>query len=147
KENVFLANLNPSLNGYSTERIRSLYSDLLTRLRALPGVRAASFTSSSAISGSWDQEGVRVEGYQPRQDENMSPNAAIISPGYFSSLGIPIVAGRDFTDQDTAAGPKVVIVNQTFAHYFFGDANPIGKRITTDDDPKAPLNMEIIGLV
>jgi predicted permease len=147
KENVFLANLNPSLNGYSTERIRGLYSNLLARLRTLPGVRAASFTSSSAISGSWDQEGVRVEGYQPRQDENMSPNAAIISPGYFSSLGIPIVEGRDFTDQDTAAGPKVAIVNQTFAHYFFGDANPIGKRITTDDDPKAPLNMEIIGLV
>jgi predicted permease len=147
KENVFLANLNPSLNGYSTGRIRGLYSDLLARLRTLPGVRAASLTTSSVISGGWDQEGVRVEGYQPRQDENMSPNAAIISPGYFASLGIPLVAGRDFTDQDTAGRPKVAIVNQTFAHYFFGDADPLGKRMTTDDDPKAPLDMEIIGVV
>jgi predicted permease len=147
KENVFLANLNPSLNGYSTERIRALYSDLLTRVRMLPGVRAASLTTSSAISGGWDSLSVRVEGYQPRQDENMSPNAAIISPGYFASLGIPFVAGRDFTDQDAAARPKVVIINQTFAHYFFGDANPIGKRISLDDDPKTPLDMEIIGVV
>jgi len=147
KENVFLANLNPALNGYSTERIRGLYHDLLVRLRALPQVRAASFTSSSAISGGWGQEGVRVEGYQPRQDEDMSPNAAITSPGYFASLGIPFIAGRDFTDQDNAGRQKVVIINQSFARYFFGDANPIGKRISTDDDPKAPLDMEIIGVV
>jgi predicted permease len=147
KENVFLANLNPSLNGYSTERIRGLYGDLLSRLRTLPEVRAASLTTSSVISGGWDQDSVRVEGYQPRLEEEVSPNNAIISPGYFSSLGIPFVSGRDFTDQDTAARPKVVIVNQTFAHYYFGDANPLGKRLSMDDDPKAPLDMEIIGVV
>jgi predicted permease len=147
KENVFLANLNPSLNGYSTERIRSLYGDLLARVRILPGVRAASLTTSSVISGGWDQDSVRVEGYQPRQEEEVSPNNAIISPGYFSSLGIPFVSGSDFTDQDTAARPKVVIINQTFAHYYFGDANPLGKRLSMDDDPKAPLDMEIIGVV
>jgi predicted permease len=147
KENVFLANLNPSLNGYSTERIRGLYGDLLSRLRTLPEVRAASLTTSSVISGGWDQDSVRVEGYQPRQEEEVSPNNAIISPGYFSSLGIPFISGRDFTDQDTAARPKVVIVNQTFAHYYFGDANPLGKRLSMDDDPKAPLDMEIIGVV
>ena len=147
KENVFLANLNPSLNGYSTERIRGLYGDLLSRLRTLPEVRAASLTTSSVISGGWDQDSVKVEGYQPRQEEEVSPNNAIISPGYFSSLGIPFISGRDFTDQDTAARPKVVIVNQTFAHHYFGDANPLGKRLSMDDDPKAPLDMEIIGVV
>jgi predicted permease len=147
KENVFLANLNPSLNGYPTERIRSLYNDLLSRVRSLPDVRAASLTTTSPISGGWDQLGVRVEGYQPRQDENMSPNAAVISPGYFASLGIPFVAGRDFTEQDTASRAGVVIVNQSFARYFFASANPIGKHMTTNDDPGAPPDMEIIGLV
>ena len=77
----------------------------------------------------------------------MNSNAAVISPGYFASLGIPFLASRDFTDQDAAVRPKVVIINQTFARYFFGDSNPIGKRMTTDDDPKAPLDMEIIGVV
>jgi putative ABC transport system permease protein len=147
KENVFLANLNPSLNGYATDRIRTLYGDLLARVRSLPDVRAASLTTSSPISGSWDQLGVKVEGYQPGQDENMSPNAAVVSPGYFASLGIPFVAGRDFTEQDNAGHTRVVIVNQTFARYFFGGSSPIGKHMTTNDDPGAPLDMEIVGLV
>lgn len=147
KENVFLANLNPSLNGYTTDHVRTLYGDLLARVRSLPDVRAASLTTSSPISGGWDQLSVKVEGYQPGQDENMSPNAAVISPGYFATLGIPFVAGRDFAEQDHADRSRVVIVNQTFAHYFFGSANPIGKRMTTNDDPGAPLDMEIVGLV
>ena len=147
KENVFLANLNPALNGYTTDRIRTLYNELLARVRALPDVRAASLTTTSPISGGWDQLRVKVEGYQPNQDENMSPNAAIISPGYFASLGIPFAAGRDFNEQDNASATKAVIVNRTFARYFFGGSNPIGKHMTTDDDPGAPLDMEIIGVV
>jgi predicted permease len=147
KENVFLATLNPSMNGYPQERIKSLYDDLLVRVRTLPGVRAASFTTSSVISGGWDQEGVKVEGYQPGPDESMSPNAAIISPGYFATMDIAFVAGRDFTEQDTAARPKVVIINETMAHYFFGSKNPLGKKIGTDDDPKVPPDREIIGVV
>jgi predicted permease len=147
KENVFLAQLNPSLNGYSQERIEGLYSDLLRRVRSLPGVRAASFASDSPLSGGWDSEGVRVEGYQPRPDEELSVNASIISPSYFSSLGIPLIAGRDFSEQDDAAHPKTAIINETMAHYFFGARNPIGKKIGTSDGPKAPLDIEIIGLV
>ena len=147
KENVFLATLNPSMNGYPQERIKSLYDDLLARVRILPGVRAASFTTSSVISGSWDQEGVTVEGYQPGPDENMSPNAAIVSPSHFATLGIPFVEGRDFTEQDTASRPKAVIINETMAHYFFGNSDPLGKKIGTSDDPKVPPDMEIIGVV
>jgi predicted permease len=147
KENVFLAQLNPALNGYSQERVKGLYTDLLGRVRSLPGVRAASFASDSPLSGGWDSEGMRVEGYQPRPDENISINASIISPSYFSSLGIALVAGRDFSEQDDAAHPKVAIINETMAHYFFGANNPIGKKMGPDDDPKAPLDIEIVGLV
>jgi predicted permease len=147
KENVFLATLNPSMNGYPQERIKSLYDDLLARVRTLPGVRAASLTTSSVISGGWDQESVKVEGYQPGPDENVSPNAAIVSPGYFATMGIPLVEGRDFTEQDTVTRAKVVIINETMAHYFFGNKNPLGKKIGTDDDPQVPADREIIGVV
>jgi predicted permease len=147
KGNVFLATLNPAMNGYPQERIKSLYDDLLARVRTLPGVSAASLTTSSVISGGWDQEGVKVEGYQAGPDENMSPNAAVVSTGYFLTMGIPFVAGRDFTEQDTASRSKVVIINETMAHYFFGTKDPLGKKISTDDDPKAPLDREIIGVV
>jgi len=147
KGNVFLATLNPAMNGYPQERIKFLYDDLLSRVRTLPGVSAASLTTSSVISGGWDQEGVKVEGYQAGPDENMSPNAAIVSTGYFATMGIPFIAGRDFSEQDTASRPKVVIINETMAHYFFGTKDPLGKKITTDDDPKAPFDREIIGVV
>jgi putative ABC transport system permease protein len=147
KENVFLATLDPSMNSYPQERIKSLYEDLLARVRTLSGVRAASLTTSSLISGGWDQESVKVEGYQPGPDENVSPNAAVISPGYFATMGIPFVEGRDFTEQDAASRPKVVIINETMAHYFFGNKDPLGKKIGTDDDPKAPPDREIIGVV
>jgi predicted permease len=147
KENVFLATLNPSMNGYPKERIKSLYEDILVGVRSLPGVRAASLTTASVISGGWDQDSVKVEGYTPGQDEDMSPNDAIISPGYFATLGIPFVEGRDFTEQDTASRPKVAIINETMAHYFFGKNDPLGKKIGTSDDPKAPPDIEIIGVV
>jgi predicted permease len=147
RENVFLGRLNPSLNGYSQERVRSLYNDLLVRVRSLPGVRAAGLATDSPISGGWDQEGVRVEDYQARQDEDMSVNEAVVSPGYFGSLGIPVVVGRDFSDQDDAAHPKVALINETMAHYFFGGQNPIGKRMTSNDNPSAPLDLEIVGVV
>src|SRR5215831_19141161 len=147
KENVFLANLNPSLNGYTTNRIRTLYGDLLARVRSLADVRAASLATSSPISGGWDQLSVKVEGYQSSPDENMSPNAAVVSPGYFATLGIPFIAGRDFTEQDNTSRTNAVIVNQTFARYFFGNSSPIGKHMTTNDEPGAPLDMEIVGLV
>jgi predicted permease len=147
KENVFLAQLNPSLNGYPQERIKGLYNDLLARVGSLPGVRAASFASDSPLSGGWDSEGVQVEGYQPRPDEELSINASIISPSYFASLGIPLVLGRDFSNLDDAAHPKVAIINETMSHYFFGAKNPLGKKIGTNDDPKAPPDIEIIGVV
>jgi predicted permease len=147
KENVFLATLNPSLNGYPQERVKSLYDDLLARVRTLPGVRAASLTTSSVISGGWDQESVKVEGYQAGPDENMSPNASVVSPGYFATMGIPFVEGRDFTEQDAGPRPKVVIINETMAHYFFGNKDPLGKKIGTDNDPKVPPDREIIGVV
>ncbi|MGB2645668.1 MAG: ABC transporter permease [Candidatus Acidiferrum sp.] len=147
KENVFLATLNPSMNGYPQERIKSLYDDLLARVRALPGVRAASLTTSSVISGGWDQERVKVEGYQPGPDENMSPNYAIVSPGYFQTLGIPFVEGRDFNEQDDASRPRVAVINEAMAHYFFGNKDPLGKKIGTSDDPKQPPDMEIVGVV
>jgi predicted permease len=147
KGNVFLATLNPAMNGYPQERIKALYDDLLARVRTMPGVRAASLTTASVISGGWDQEGVKVEGYQSGPDENMSPDAAVISPGYFATMGIPLVAGRDFTEQDIASRPRVVIINETMAHYFFGKKDPLGKKISTEEDPKAPFDREIIGIV
>ena len=133
KKNVLLASINPSLNGYTAEKSHAFYDTLLTQVRAIPGVSAATLASDSPISGGWDQNGIQVEGYTPREDENMSCDVTNISTGYFKTLGIPVVAGRDIDEQDKLGGPKVALINEKMAHYFFGSNSPIGKRISVDD--------------
>jgi predicted permease len=143
KDHVLLATLNPALSGYSPEATRNFYNQLLQQIRAVPGVQAASVSTESPISGGWDSNGIVVEGYVPRQDESMTVNTADIAPQFFQTLGIPFVAGRDFSEKDAGTAPKVAIINETMAHYFFGNSNPIGKRIGLDQTP----DTEIVGVV
>jgi len=144
KENVLLASVNPSLNGYSKERAAGFYDELMTRTRALPGVKFASLASDSPISGGWDQNRVVVEGYTPREGERMSCDVTYVSRDYFKSLEIPFLLGRDFDESDRLGAPKVVIVNEKMAKHYFGDTtNALGKRIGLDDVP----DMMIVGVV
>jgi predicted permease len=143
RNNVLIASINPTLNGYSPEKTQSFYRDLLLELRALPGVQSASLSSDSPISGGWDQLGLVIEGYQPREGERVNAQSSIVSPDYFRTLGMSLVAGRDFNDQDTARAPKVAIINEKMAQRFFGWANPIGRKIGTEDQP----DTVIVGVV
>jgi predicted permease len=145
QSHVVLASLNPSLNGYPPERVRALYDELLARVRALPGVQAAALGTGVVLSGGWDALNVTVEGYRPREGEDMSPYANTVTPGYFATMRMPIVAGRDFDKRDNLAGRPVGIINQTMARYFFGDENPIGKKFGTETSQ--PPDTEIIGVV
>ena len=143
KDNVLLASVNPSLNGYSPERSANFYNELLAHTRALPGVKFASLATDSPISGSWDQNGIVVEGYTPREGERMSCDATWVSKDYFKALQIPLVAGRDFSDEDRLGSPKVVIVNERMAKHFFGTTNALGKKIGLEKVP----DITIIGVV
>jgi predicted permease len=143
KENVLLAEMNPSINGYSPEKSQQFFDQILQRTRSLPGVTAASLASDTPISGGWDQNGIVVEGYTARQDEKMGVDVTLISPDYFKALSIPLLYGRDFNDQDVTGSPKVTVINERMAHYFFGDSNPIGKRIGLEGTP----DTMIVGVV
>ena len=145
ESHVVLASLNPSLNGYPQERIRALYDEFLTRVRALPDIRSAALATSVVLSGGWDAINVNVEGYQPREGEDMNPYSNLVSPDYFATMQMPIVAGRDFNEHDNLKSGNVGIINQTMARYFFGNRNPIGKKFGTDSS--APPDIEIIGVV
>lgn len=141
--NVLVGSINPVLNGYSQEKTHHFYDELLASLRATPGVQSASLATDSPISGGWDEYGIVVEGYQPQPGERTGSQHTLVSTDYFRSLGISLVAGRDFTDQDTSGAPPVTIINETMARHFFGNTNPIGKKIGMD---KVPDTM-IIGVV
>jgi predicted permease len=143
RDNVLLAGINPSLNGYTADKSRIFFDELLTRTRALPGVAAASVATDSPLSGGWDRNTVVVEGYTPSENEKIDIDATYVSSDYFKTLDIPLTSGRDFTAQDTIGSPKVVIINEMMAHHFFGNSNPIGKRIGLDKIP----DQTIVGVV
>ena len=143
KSNVLLASINPSLSGYSPEKSHGFYDELLRRTRSLPGVSAASLASDSPISGGWDRLGLVIEGYTPKQGERTGTDVTWVSNDYFKSLGIPLLLGRDFTDQDRRGSQKVAVVNEKMARHFFGTTDVIGKRIGLEKTP----DITIVGVV
>ncbi len=129
-EQVLLGSVDPSLNGYNKTDGQVLYAKLLERLQAVPGVRRAALAEMVSFGLGNQQNGVSVAGYQPAPDENMSIDYNIVSPGYFQTLEIPVLEGRDFSVQDSAEGQPVVIIDEAFAARFFAGDDPIGKKIT-----------------
>jgi predicted permease len=143
KENVLFASVNPALNGYSPERTTNFYNDLLTRTRALPGVKYASLASDSPLSGGFDRYGIVVEGYTPQQGERTGTDVTIVSPDYFKTLSLPLIAGRDFNETDRVGSPHVAIISDKMAKYFFGATNPLGRKIGLEKVP----DITIVGVV
>ena len=138
--------IDPSQDGYSQVRMRSLFQSLQEKLSMLPGVRAVSMAQFPALTGSEPRMTIKVEGYRSREDEGMSPVLNFVGPRYFSTMGIPLVAGREFTSRDGPSAPKVVIINEKMARYFFGGENPIGRHIGPAG-VKDPIDIEIVGVV
>ena len=157
RENVTLFELDLGTD-YPVARRVNLYKQLLARLEALPGARAASFSSYSLLSGTSQSMKASVDGYTPPPEENMLCKQLWVTPHYFATMGIPLLRGRDFGTQDeltaseiaeeVAKRPLVAVINQTMARQFFGDDNPIGKRIRFPGYPdKNSEPFEIVGVV
>jgi predicted permease len=85
-----------------------------------------------------------VEGYKPKEGENLNPNVNGVGPGFFATMGQPLVAGREFTVKDVDGAPRVAIINETMAKYFFGKDNPLGHRLGWGHDKTADI--EIVGV-
>ena len=154
-ERLISFGMDPSLSRYEPHRTRQFVKTLLERLAATPGVEGAGLATMRLLEGNQWSTSITVQGYQPKPDEELTQWANSITPGYFKAMGIPIVMGRDFTDRDELTGPpvegapdfRVAIVNQRFARRYFGDGNPIGRRIGFGSDPNTPTPIEIVGVV
>jgi len=128
RQSLMTFSVDPSLNGYSAERSRRLAEALREKLAALPGVRSAAVGVNAVISDNVDTRTVRVQGYRPAEDEAMNPYTDAVSPQYFATMGIPLLAGRDFTERDRMGAPRVAIVNDVFARAYFAGRSAIGRR-------------------
>ena len=143
-DSVVTFGVSPELNGYSPERAHQFFRRLNDALEQTPGVASVSASMVALIGGSnWGTD-VGVEGFPkgPDVDDNSRYNE--VGAGYFSTVGIPILIGREFTEADVLDAPKVAVVNQAFAKKFNLGANPVGRRMDLGNDS---LDVEIVGLV
>ncbi len=147
KENLMDVRFDPQPGQYSGSQAKSLAQALADRVQKLPGVRKVLLANDSLFSGFHSFTEVRTEGHDDPQMEDLVVCEKSIGPGYFSGLGVPLMAGRDFMESDTGNYPSVAIVNEAFAQYFFHKRNPIGRRFDLTGDSKSPRSIEIVGLV
>jgi predicted permease len=137
---ILIMSVDPRVNGYTGERTTQFLMQLRERVAALPGVISAVCTDTVPLSGGNRSEGFQVMG-RPSQSNAPAADLYMVTPGYFQTMGIPRVAGRDFANEP-ADGPKVAVVNQAFVDHIFGGENPLGHRVTGGG-----ATYEVIGVV
>jgi predicted permease len=138
--------VSPQLNRYTPADTARLADRIREGISALPGVRAVSVASIGVLQNDDTSANTTVEGYTAAPDEDTNVEENYVGPDFFSTMGIPLIAGRELKDSDGADSPKVAVVNEAFAHRFFGDASPLQHRFCFGSGTVKP-DIEIVGLV
>ena len=147
REGLVTFRLSPYLNGYSPERAQALFDQVEARLRALPEVMAVTESTVPILSSSNWNNNVTVEGFDPGPDADTRVSVARVGTHYFRTLGITLLAGREFERTDTESSPRVAVVNEAFGRKFNLGPDVIGKRLAMGAGGNRPLNIEIVGQV
>lgn len=141
-DHVLLAEVDPGLQGYTRAASEDFYRRLTERLSANPGVRAVGFTDQLPLGIGSSDRGVEIPGYTPAKGEGMSIYYASVSPGYFKTMGIPLLKGREFTPQDDSGSARALVVNQRFVDRFWPGQDAIGRTVKT-----ARRDFTVVGVV
>lgn len=148
REHLLLVWTVPGQTGRQDVAMADLWHEVQVRLSAIPGVVSAGAANQSVLSGLTFPPGtpsvpMRVDG-EPTKTSTRGGFRTFITPGFFSTLGVKLIAGRDFTEQDIEAAPRVTILNESMARYYFGDRNPIGRIVRFAGTPK--VLTEVVGV-
>lgn len=144
--NLLAFKVDPTLNGYPTERTKMFYTHLKENLEGLPGVDSAGLAVMPVMEGDeWDQW-VTIDSYSPKTGELPDPHMNFVSPDYFKTLEITLLAGRDIRRSDTLGAPNVCIVNEAFAKKYFGAINALGHKIGMGIDPGTKTDIAVVGV-
>jgi putative ABC transport system permease protein len=145
--NLLQFSVNPTMSGYKPERSLDFYRQLRENLDAIPGVESAALAVMPVLADSeWDNS-MAVEGFAHKPGNTPDPHMQFITPDFFKTMHIPILAGRDFRMSDAKGAPEVCIVNEKFAKQYFKDGNAVGRHVGMGGDPGTKLNIEIVGVV
>ncbi|MFL6212372.1 MAG: ABC transporter permease [Blastocatellia bacterium] len=139
--------IEPQLNGYSPQRTIAFFDELHQRLAALPGVESVSATEIPPFTDSSAGSNITAEGYQSQDDDEMHVNRNTVGANYFSTMGIPLIKGREFTHADGPNTPQVAVVNETFAQRYFAGREPVGSHFGFGGGKTVKLDIQIVGVV
>lgn len=144
RDHLLIAGLDAAQTGRNLPALANLAETVMRQMLSVPGVRAAGIGPLlTGLMGGAGSEGLYVEGKPPKP--GLVTARSGVTPGFFATVGAPLLAGREFTDRDTAAAPRVAVINQTLARFYFGDENPVGKHLGgSSESASAP---EIVGVV
>jgi len=146
-EKMVTFQLAPERSGYDSVRARTLFARVEEDLVALPGASGVTSAIVPLIGGSSWGTGVSVEGYKPEGNNRRASRFNAVGANYYRTIGVGLLAGREFTWADDIGRPKVAVVNETFARTYGLGANPVGKRMATRTGDTVTLDIEIVGLV
>jgi predicted permease len=147
RHNLLMFAIDPTKSGYQGQRILHLCDNVRERLQAVPGVRAVTFSELALLTGWMSNGPIAIEGYQAKSGQEMGVQWDAVGPGFFETMGIRVLLGRSIDRRDTPTSPKVAVVNQAMARYFFGEGNPIGRRFSLDEKLDPARAFEIVGVV
>jgi len=145
RDSLLMARVDPVAGGYRGAAVPALYQRLRERLLTVPGVRGVTL-SNHGLYGGDAGDSISLEGTARRTPDELRSRWTLVGPAYFSTMGIPLLHGREIDAADAAHGSQVCVVNDAFAKYFFPDSDPIGKHVT-DEYPTTRETYEIVGVV
>jgi putative ABC transport system permease protein len=147
-ERLITFQVDPGLAGYPKEQQAALYGRVLERLRAIPGVRSVGGTSSAEMRDNNNTSNITVAGYTEKPEEDMNVQRTRVSEEYLPTLQVPVLAGRGILEQDNAADNTNVVVNESFAKYFYGDPRKaVGRAFGWGGGNGTKLDQQIVGVV
>jgi predicted permease len=126
-ERLLVFSLDPKLSGYSQQQTVDLFTRVRDRVAALPGVRGATMSENSLMTDSVSVMTMSIEGYEPKEGEDMNPDVGRIGPAFFTTMGARVISGREFDERDL--GDRVAMINEEMARVHFAGSNPLERRI------------------
>ncbi len=132
-ERLLVIDVDPKAVGYRAGQYAALCRRLLDRFAAVPGVSSVTFSENGLFSGRDSGSSIRPEGFTPSGSHDLRARFDVVGPRYFTTVGMPVLVGREFDGRDEASAARVVVINEEMARFYFAGSNPIGRRIVHGD--------------
>lgn len=145
-DHLLTFSISPKMNGYTDQRAITLYEQVLERLATIPGVLHVSTARVPTIAGAYFMSDVRVGGAPPQSDDSARANLNGVGPAYFRTMGIRLIAGREFDRSDDWLSPRVAVVNEAFVRHFLAGQSSLGRRFAQGRE-NVRADTEIVGVV